>query len=150
MPFIIANTPAEMLAALKEFELKEPEPEAPGPEAPEPEPEAPEAQCPSTENSDRHTPILLLEDLVSNPGVYGARCPTCKNVDIKFQARGFREKSSFKILIQYAGSGVDLQCLCCNTSFKFCGDRGFFGNYKLMNHVWVTQEWAIANLGIGE
>lgn len=129
MPIIIADTPAEMLEALKALE-----PEAPIPHEPI-----------------SHTPILLNEELIQDkPGLYGALCPGCKNVDIKFQARNFQAKSSFKILVEYAGSGVDLQCLCCNTSFKFCGNKGMFGNYKLKNHVWVTQEWAIANLGIGE
>jgi hypothetical protein len=131
MSIIMADSPREVLEALEAQAQTQVSP------------------APVSSTDVLHTPVLLNEKFEDGSiGMYGARCPACKNVDIKFKMKAHREKSSFKILQEYCGSGIDLQCLCCKTKFKFSAHNGTFQFYPKQNHVWVSKEWAIANLSI--
>lgn len=55
-----------------------------------------------------------------------AKCPQCENVDNRFMLKYDKERSSFIVLETYAGSGVDLKCLCCQNEFKFCSGQSLW------------------------
>lgn len=52
------------------------------------------------------------------------------------------EKSTIRIVTRYAGSGNDMECLCCSTKFKFNTNPGFYkGHYELLNYTYVPLSW---------
>lgn len=93
----------------------------------------------------------LLDPSYNTPecqGINGAKCPTCENVEIRFLVTKYIPQSTMRIIVTYAGSGYDLECLACRTKFHFCGNRGMFGTYELDNYVFVPRSWATEKLGI--
>ena len=79
--------------------------------------------------------------------IFAAKCPKCFNVDMKFMLDSKdKELSSFVVVETYAGSGVDLECLCCRHTFKFCHGHYSFLSYPKQNCVTISFEWAKVEL----
>ncbi len=82
--------------------------------------------------------------------VAAAKCTGCSNTDCRFM---FKEedikKSTIRIVTRYAGSGYDMECLCCGANFKFNLNPGFYkGHYELLNYVYVPLSWVRDVLGV--
>ena len=79
--------------------------------------------------------------------IFAAKCPKCYNVDVKFMLDSKdKQLSSFVVIETYAGSGVDLECLCCRHTFKFCHGNYSFLPYPKQNCVSISYEWAKVEL----
>ena len=84
--------------------------------------------------------------------VAAARCPNieCRNVDCRFMLRSHDiQNSTFKIIETYASSGSKLQCLCCDTIFKFNTRKSYFTiKYELHNNCYVPLSHVRDRLGV--
>ena len=67
------------------------------------------------------------DDKARRNEILAAKCPKCENVDNRHMLKDDdKERSSFVIITTYAGSGVDLKCLCCQENFNFCTGRSLW------------------------
>jgi hypothetical protein len=91
-----------------------------------------------------------IPETSNNRTVAAAKCPGCSNTDCRFMLRGEDiERSTIRIVTRYAGSGNDMECLCCDTKFKFNVNPGFYkGHYELLNYVYVPISWVRDVLGV--
>ena len=75
-----------------------------------------------------------------------AECPRCKNADVRFMLDDDdKAKSSFVVTETYCGSGVDLKCLCCKHTFKFCTGGSF---WEKKNCIRVPLTFTSRELGV--
>ena len=76
-----------------------------------------------------------------NREVAAAKCPGCSNTDCRFMLTHDIERSTIRIVARYAGSGNDMECLCCGSKFKFNINKGFLANYPLLNYTYIPLSW---------